>query len=95
MIVTEKAIEQFKNEIKRYDNPETGIRLFASSGCCGPAIQMDVVDHLSYGDTLVNINDVNFFIQQKVESMLSDIIIDFRDDSFKLDGLKKSGSCCG
>jgi hypothetical protein len=44
---------------------------------------------------MLTIEDVDFFIESQAEQILSDITIDFRDNSFKLDGMKRSGSCCG
>ena len=94
MKVTEQAIEQFKNAIEQYNTPGCGVRLFTSSGCCGPALQMDIVNQLSVGDKMVSINDVDFFVEAQADQMLAEVTIDFRENSFKLDGLKKSGSCC-
>lgn len=95
MKVTDKAINQFKNAVEQYDVSGSGIRLFAGSGCCDPAIQMNVVNRPSAGDKMVNIDGVEFFIESQADQMLNEITIDFRDNSFKMDGLKKSGSCCG
>jgi len=69
--------------------------LCCSTGACGPALQMSIEDHLSAGDKMLTIEDVDFFIESQAEQILSDITIDFRDNSFKLDGMKRSGSCCG
>ena len=95
MKITEQALAQFKNAIHENDTPGAGIRLFVSAGCCGPAIQMSIEEHLSAGDKMLTINSVDFFIESQAEQMLSNITIDYRDDNFKLDGLKRSGSCCG
>ncbi len=95
MKVTDNAIKQFKSAIEQYNTPGSGIRLFAESGCCGPAIQMNIVNHLSVGDKIVTINGVDFFVESKAEQMLTGVTIDFRDKNFKFDGIKKTGGCCG
>lgn len=95
MKVTDNAIKQFKNAIEQYDLPGSGIRLFKGSGCCGPAIQISVVNHPSAGDKVVTINDIDFFVESHADQMLTEVTIDFRDENFKLDGLKKFGGCCG
>jgi iron-sulfur cluster assembly accessory protein len=95
MKVTEQALAQFKNAIHENDIPGSGIRLFVSAGCCGPTIQMNIEERLSAGDKVLVINGVNFFIESQAEQMLSNTTIDFRDDGFKLDGMKRSGGCCG
>ena len=95
MKVTDNAAKQFKNAIEQYDVPGSGIRLFAGKGCCGPAIQMSVVNRASAGDKIINLDGVEFFVESEADQMLSEGIIDFRDENFKLDGLKKSGGCYG
>ncbi|NWJ51234.1 MAG: hypothetical protein HXX14_10245 [Bacteroidetes bacterium] len=94
MKVTENAIAQFKNAIEQYNTLGCGVRLFTSSGCCSPALQMDIVNQVSVGDKILSINEVDFFVEPQADEMLSEVTIDFRENSFKLDGLKKSGGCC-
>jgi len=94
MNVTENALKQFKIAVEQYDKPGSGIRVFAGSGCCGPAVEMRIEDKISPGDAVITLDGVDFFIESKVEQMLSEITIDFRDNGFRLDGLKSSGGCC-
>ena len=94
MNVTENAIKQFKTAIDQYDKPGSGIRMFAGSGCCGPAVEMSIEEQGSSGDTVLTIDGVDFFIESKAEQMMSNVTIDFRENGFRLDGMKKSG-CCG
>lgn len=94
MKVTEQAIERLKIAIEQYNIPGCGVRLFTSSGCCGPALQMDIVNQLSAGDKMVSIHDIDFFVEPQADEMLAEVTIDFRENGFKLDGLKKSGGCC-
>jgi Fe-S cluster assembly iron-binding protein IscA len=95
MKVTEQALAQFKKAIQSHDKPGAGIRLTASAGCCGPLIQMSMAEHLLAGEKMLSIDGVDFFIEPQAEQMLSNIIIDFREDGFKLEGLSHPGGCCG
>jgi Fe-S cluster assembly iron-binding protein IscA len=95
MKVTESALKQFKQSIDQNETPGSGIRLFTSQGCCGPSIQMSVVVNPGAGDKILTFGDVDFFVEPQAEQKLTDISIDYRDDSFKLDGMKKASSCCG
>ena len=95
MKVTAQALEQLKEAVTQYNVPGAGVRIFSAQGCCGPALQMSIEDHLSAGDKMLTIENVDFFIESQAEQMLSDITIDFRENSFKLDGMRRSGECCG
>jgi len=95
MKVTGKALEQFKNAIEQYNLTGSGIRLYASDGCCCPEVKMSVVNHLSAGETMITISGVVFFVESQADQILTNVSIDFRDNNFKLDGLKKSEGCCG
>jgi hypothetical protein len=55
MKVTDKAIEQFETAIKQFDSPIAGIRVFAGSGCCGPAVELSLVEKAATGDVVINI----------------------------------------
>jgi len=94
MNVTENALKQFKTAIDQYDKPGSGIRVYAGSGCCGPAVELSIEELGSPGDTVLTIDGVDFFIEPKADQMMSNVTIDFRDNGFRLDGIKGSG-CCG
>jgi Fe-S cluster assembly iron-binding protein IscA len=95
MKVTDKAIEQFETAIKQFDSPIAGIRVFAGSGCCGPAVELSLVEKAATGDVVINIQGIDFFIEGKAEEMMKDVSIDFRDNGFRMDGIQGGGGCCG
>ncbi len=94
MKVTSKAIEQLNKALDNLENPKSGIRVFSQEGCCGPGIQMVVADHASPGDKVITIEKVNFFVDNEAGKMLEGVTLDYGTNGFKLDGLKRNGSCC-
>jgi Fe-S cluster assembly iron-binding protein IscA len=95
MKVSDSAIEQFKATIEQFEKPVAGIRLFAGSGCCGPAIEMSLEENVIPGDKVINLQGVDFYLEPKAEEMMTEVTIDFRDNGFRLDGMKGGGGCCG
>ncbi len=95
MKVTDKAIEQFRTAINQFDKPIAGIRVFAGSGCCGPAIELSLEEKASLGDKVINLHGVDFYLEPNAEDMMKEVTIDFRDNGFRMDGMKGGGGCCG
>ena len=95
MKVTDNAIQQFKTAITQFDKPVAGIRVFAGSGCCGPAIELSLEESALPGDNVINIQEVDFFIDPKAGEIMKGVSIDFRDNGFRMDGIKGGGGCCG
>ncbi len=93
MKVTPPAIEELSKALRQTGDPQAGIRLFTQEGCCGPGLQMSVAPALSEGESLVAIENVNFFIQDKALEMLTGVTIDFGSQGFRLEGLKRPGGC--
>jgi len=94
MKVTEKAIEELSKALEKVENPASGIRVFSEQGCCGPGIQMVIAERASAGDKEIVIDNVNFFVDKEAENMLEGVTMDFGPNGFKLEGLKRNGSCC-
>ncbi len=94
MKVTQKAIEELSKALEQVENPASGIRVFSEQGCCGPGIQMVIAERASAGDKEIVIDNVNFFVDKEAEKMLEGVTVDFGPNGFKLDGLKRNGSCC-
>ncbi len=94
MKVTSIAIEQLSKALENQEAPTSGIRVFSQEGCCGPGIQMAVADQASPGDKVITIENVNFFVDDGAEKMLEGVTLDYGTNGFKLDGLKRNGSCC-
>lgn len=94
MKITEPASNELKTVLKNVDNPNSGIRIFATEGsCCGPSIQMDIAEKIGLGETAVNISGINFFIDNTLEEKLLTVTLNFNDGMFSLDGLKQDGDC--
>ena len=94
MKVTEKASAQLKKLMKESELPVSAVRLTATKGCCGPAIQVSLAEKANYCDFCINIGDVDFFIEPEANELILRATIDYRDEQFTFEGLKKSGSCC-
>jgi len=94
MKATPQALEELKKTLKTEENPMTGVRIFTQQGCCGPALQMSVVEKPLAGDLQLAIDSVNFFIEEPAVDMLTGVTLDFSSTGFKLNGMKKSGGCC-
>ncbi len=94
MNITETASAELKRVIESIEDPNTGIRIFATEGsCCGPSIQMDVANQIGVNETAVKLDGIDFFIDNTLQETLVDVTLNFNDGMFSLDGLKKEGDC--
>jgi len=94
MKITENAATQLKNFLNQYNDENMGIRIFEAQGCCGSSIQMDIAPNLGSNEILVNLNDINFFVQESLIKKLETVTIDFSMQGFILQGLEKNKDCC-
>jgi iron-sulfur cluster assembly protein len=96
--ITPAAVNQFKAFLAENQAEESGIRIFASKGCCGPAYGMDIAEQASAGDQVVERDGLRLFIEPAAGSALAQVVIDYVPNGpakgFKLRGLPTSG-CCG
>ena len=53
MNASPQALEEFKKVLNSEKIPTAGIRIFAQQGCCGPAVQMSVVESPSLGEPAI------------------------------------------
>ena len=95
MNATPQALDELKKVLNSEESPMAGVRIFTQQGCCGLALQMSVVEKASVGDLQLSIDSVNFFLEDQAKEMLTGVTIDYGSNGFKLEGLKKSGGCCG
>lgn len=95
MKVTPIALDELKKILDTEDRPVAGIRIFAQQGCCGPDLQMSVAHKASLGDKVISYDSVNFFVDPLAEEMLTGVTIDYNPRGFRLEGMKKTGGCCG
>ncbi|MDI3527587.1 MAG: iron-sulfur cluster assembly protein [Tenuifilum sp.] len=94
-----KLSEKAKNELTRVldetGENANGIRIYNSQGCCGTSIQMDVASHAENGETAINIDGIDFYIENVLIETLTDVTLDHNGFGFLMNGLKKeSGGCC-
>jgi Fe-S cluster assembly iron-binding protein IscA len=97
MNASPKALEELKKVLNSEEVPAAGIRIFTQQGCCGPAVQMSVVEKPSSGDLQLSIDSVNFFIEESARDTMTEVTIDYGSNGFILNGMKRSGGggCCG
>ena len=95
MKVTDNAIKQLQQELNQLDTPGSGIRIFTTSGCCGPSLQMNVSKLANSNDQIIVIDEVNFFIDPEAVILITSLTIDFINGRFKFDKGIKSTGCCG
>ena len=97
MNATPQAIEELKKALKTEENSNAGVRIFTQQGCCGPAVQMSIVDNPSLGDLQFSIDSVNFFLDESARDTMAEVTIDYGPNGFRLNGMKRSGGgggCC-
>jgi Fe-S cluster assembly iron-binding protein IscA len=95
MNATPQAIDELKKVLDSEESPTAGVRIFSQPGCCGPALHMSVVEKPSAGDIQLSIDSVNFLLEDQAKELLTGVTIDYSANGFRLEGLKKNGSCCG
>jgi len=95
MKVSEQASSELKKALDSFEIPGAGIHIFNAQGCCGPSIQMDIAPQPANNEIAVNIDGIDFFVDQELLNTLASVTIDFGANGFRLNGLQKSGGCCG
>ncbi len=94
MKITPEAIEALSQALSNAGKTGAGIRIFAQEGCCGPSLQMSLVEEMPPDHQRVNIENVDFFVEDKAQPLLTGVTIDFADGGFRLLGLEYQGGCC-
>lgn len=96
--ITDDAINQFKFLLSGPEDKGSGVRVFASQGCCGPSFGMDFSKDGEPGDITMAQDGLKIFMEPGAASQLEEAVIDFRDTprgkSFLITGLPASSSCC-
>ena len=96
MKVSEQAAVELRKALDGFEKPGAGIHIFNAAGCCGPSIQMDIAEKPGSNETVVNLENIDFFLAEDLISTLETVTIDYGSNGFKLSGLKRSSSgCCG
>ncbi|MCK7519981.1 MAG: hypothetical protein MZV64_20775 [Ignavibacteriales bacterium] len=95
MNITEQAAIELKKAIDDFDKPGAGIHIYNGKGCCGPSIQMDIAAYPEANDTVVNLENIDFFMEKDLLTTLATVTIEHGSGGFRLSGLKRNGGCCG
>lgn len=96
MNITDQAAIELKKIMTEFDKPGTGVRVYSTTGCCGPTIQMVIAPNVGNEETIISIQEIDFFVANDLISRLAEVTIEYDSNGFRLAGLKKSGdSCCG
>jgi len=93
MNISNEAILALKNQLSVDELANKTIRFFGVEGCCGPSVQMTVIDQKLEKDENFNKEGVNFSIDPTIKEMLEPVTLKFSDQGFKLEGFKSS-ECC-
>ncbi len=93
MNISNEAIKALKNQLTPEQQKNQIIRFFATQGCCGPSIQMSVVNDTQETDESFSKDDIRFGIDQDVREMLQNVTLVFTDRGFKLEGFQSTGCC--
>ena len=95
MNITPIAIEELKKLINNSETPVAGIRFFSQQGCCGPALHMSLVEKPCEGDKEITIDSLKLLIENSAKEMIQEVTLDYGQNGFKLEGMKKNSGCCG
>ena len=96
MKVSEQAAIELKKALDGFENPGAGIHIFSAQGCCGPSIQMDIATQPGANETVVSLENIDFFVGKDLLETLSTVTIEYGPNGFKLNGLQRTNSgCCG
>lgn len=86
MTITAEAIEALKQQMSSEELQQKTIRFFASQGCCGPSVQMALVEEVPATDQSFCIDEVNFAIEPSIREQLESVTLTAGQKGFKLEG---------
>lgn len=93
MNISNEAILALKKQLSADDISNKIIRFFGTEGCCGPSVQMAMIDQKLEKDDNFTIEGINFSVDPTVKEILEPVTLNFSEEGFKLDGFKSSGCC--
>lgn len=97
--LTPSAIAEFKSLLQRKGKEGRAIRIFTmGSGCCGPAVGMDMVEKPQPGDLTMDQEGLSIHLEAKAAGVLEGVTIDFISAGPKQGFIIRNpagGSCCG
>ena len=97
--ITPRAIAEFQNLLRKQGKEGQAIRIFTmGSGCCGPAVGMDMVEKPQPGDLTMEQEGVSIHLEAQAATALDGVTIDFSSAGPRKGFIIQnpaSGSCCG
>jgi len=102
--ITDKAISAVKDYLKHEEKENCGLRIVAQQGCCSMQYGFFVTEKGGEGDTVLEHDGVNFYVDQESGQWLSGAKVDFmtgeNGEGFYIDNpnepQQEGGSCgCG
>jgi iron-sulfur cluster assembly protein len=95
--ITGAAAAQFKAFLAENQAQGSGIRIFATKGCCGPSYGMDIAEQPGPSDQVIEKDGVRLFVEPSAAPGLEQVVIDYVAQGpakgFKLRGLEQPGCC--
>jgi iron-sulfur cluster assembly protein len=95
--VTDSAVKELKKIILDSNAEGSGVRVFASQGCCGPSYGFDLTEKGNDGDKLLEKDGLKIFIDPVASNGLDSATIDFLEEGlhkgFLIQGLPESNGC--
>jgi Fe-S cluster assembly iron-binding protein IscA len=93
MHISAEAIQSLKQQLSPEDLQTKAIRFFSAQGCCGPSVQMALVEAVPATDESFSVEEVRFALEPAVKQQLEKVTLAVGPQGFKLEGFQ-SNSCC-
>lgn len=101
LTLTDNAVQQVKKLLERDKRPGDGLRIsITDGGCSGFSYKLDFAREPQSGDTVLEFNDLQVFVDPKSASVLKGTTIDFVSGlygaGFRFTNPNATGTCgCG
>jgi len=102
--ITDKAVNAVKDYLKHEEKENCGLRIVAQQGCCSMQYGFFVTEKSDEGDTVLEHDGVNFYVDKESGQWLSGAKVDFmtgeHGEGFYIDNpnepqFEGGGGCCG
>lgn len=93
MHISAEAIQSLKQQLSAEELQNKAIRFFSAQGCCGPSVQMALVEEVPATDDTFSAEGVRFALEPAVKQQLQSVTLAVGPQGFKLEGFQ-SNSCC-
>lgn len=97
--ITTQAVQEFKRVLAQQGKGRKAVRIFTmGSGCCGPAVGMDLVDQGEPADVTIDQEGLMIYLEKKASDALDGATIDFGGEGTQKGFLVQrpaGGTCCG